>query len=337
MSNDSHWTAKAVVAEAAGRVCWREVQVPAPTDDDVVVRLEVSWISNGTEGSFVRGERIQGDIAWTSDDPLPFPHVPGYQKCGVVESVGRNVTHVKTGDRVFASISHIEDMFFNYGGHISPSVTSGGEVWKLPDHVSSVSASGLVLVQVGYNCGIRPPVVPGDCAVVIGDGLVGHWAAQTLAHRGARIALVGRHDMRLGKYAVRDGDILINEKRESVSERIAEWSGSEVQIVVDTIGSVKAFTDLYPLMRQDGHVVSAGFYGEQDSLDIQKLRARELTLHTPAGWTRRRMDETLALLAKGALQTEHLITHRFPVDRAAEAFDLILSRREPVLGVVLDW
>jgi threonine dehydrogenase-like Zn-dependent dehydrogenase len=41
------------------------------------------------------------------------------------------------------------------------------------------------------------------------------------------------------------------------------------------------------------------------------------------------MDATLELLAAGALETLHLVTHRFPAARAAEAFDLILSRREP--------
>jgi threonine dehydrogenase-like Zn-dependent dehydrogenase len=49
------------------------------------------------------------------------------------------------------------------------------------------------------------------------------------------------------------------------------------------------------------------------------------------------MDATLDLLAAGVLQTLHLVTHRFPVAQAAEAFDLILGRRESVLGVILDW
>ena len=62
-----------------------------------------------------------------------------------------------------------------------------------------------------------------------------------------------------------------------------------------------------------------------------------MTLHAPAGWTKERMDATLELLAQGVLKTLPLITHRFPVHQAADAFDLILSRREPVLGVVLDW
>jgi threonine dehydrogenase-like Zn-dependent dehydrogenase len=43
------------------------------------------------------------------------------------------------------------------------------------------------------------------------------------------------------------------------------------------------------------------------------------------------------LIAEGHLQTLPLITHHFPVDRAADAWRLIESKSEPVMGVVLDW
>jgi threonine dehydrogenase-like Zn-dependent dehydrogenase len=49
------------------------------------------------------------------------------------------------------------------------------------------------------------------------------------------------------------------------------------------------------------------------------------------------MDATRDLIACGVLQTERLITHHFPVTHAAEAFDMVLARRQPFLGVILDW
>src|SRR5947199_8465962 len=112
--------ARAAVAVAPGRVEFREIEAPEPGPDDVVVRVLHSWISNGTEGSFVRGERIAGDTPRSETDPLPFPHVPGYQKVGVVEQVGRAVTHVAPGDLVFATMSRTAGMFYPSGGHISP-------------------------------------------------------------------------------------------------------------------------------------------------------------------------------------------------------------------------
>jgi len=329
--------AQAVVATAPRQISYQTVQVPEPTATDVVLRVLHSWISNGTEGSFVRGERIQGDTPWTENDPSPFPHVPGYQKVGVVEWVGGEVHDIQIGEIVFATISLIDNMFYEYGGHISPAVTPRAQIWKLPDSVEPLAASGLVLTQVGYNVGARPPVQNGDAAVIIGDGLVGHWSAQTLRQRGARVMLLGKHDERLARWESEGGDRLVNITREDPLTAIMEWAPEGVQILADTVGTVATIESLYPIMRHDSHLVSAGFYGTEGAIDIQRMRAREMTLHTPAGWTQARMDATLALMEQGILKTLHLITHRFSVTEAAAAFDLILARREPCLGVILDW
>ena len=329
--------ADAVVAVEPNRVEWRTVNVPDSGPEDVVVRVTHSWISNGTEGSFVRGERIAGDTPRSATDPLPFPHVPGYQKVGVVESIGANVTEIAVGQMVFATVSKVEGMFFDYAGHISPAVTHRSQIWPLPDMVDPVAASGMVLTQVGYNVGSRPAISPGDAAIILGDGMVGQWAAQTLQHRGAKVLLVGRHNDRLAKFVLRDGDAIINTRETDLTSAVRAFAPRGVQAICDTVGSLESLETLIPLMRRESHISSAGFYGSNGKIDIQKLRDREITLHAPSGWTKSRMDATFALLTQGVLTTAHLITHRFPAERAAEAFDLILSRADGVLGVVLDW
>ena len=329
--------AYAVVAIAPGRVAYQAVTVPEPGPEDVVLRIIHSWISNGTEGSFVRGERIGGDTPRAETDLLPFPHVPGYQKVGVIEWVGSAVANLSVGETVFATMSRIEGMFYGEGGHISPAVTHRSQVWKLPAGLDPLAASGLVLTQVGYNVGIRPQMNIGDFAIVLGDGMVGQWAAQTLQFRGARVLLAGKHDERLAKCTMRPGDKIVNVTQENLFEVAEEWSNSRVQVLADTVGTVPDVEALFPVMRHNSHLSSAGFCGPNGRIDIQQMRNREMTLHTPSGWSKERMDATLELLYQGALKTLHLITHRFPASQAAEAFDLILSRREPVLGVVLDW
>jgi len=329
--------AKAVVALAPYVVRVQSLEVPEPGPDEVVVRVKHSWISNGTEGSFVRGERLAGDTPLREGDPSPFPLVPGYQKVGLVERLGTGVRDLEPGQMVFATVSRTPGMFFSHGGHISPAVTQRSQIWEVPSGIDPLAVSGLVLTQVGYNCGMRPQIEPGDAAVVIGDGMVGHWSAQTLAYRGARVMMLGKHDERLALYAGRPGDRTVNINREDPVNAVRAWAPEGVQAVIDTVGSVPAIEALLGTLRRFGHIVSAGFHGLKGAIDIQKLRDRELTLHAPAGWTKERMDATLALVAEGILRTTHLITHRFPVDRAAEAFELILSRREHVLGVILDW
>jgi 3-hydroxyethyl bacteriochlorophyllide a dehydrogenase len=329
--------AQAVVAVERGRVEFRTISAPDPGPEDVVVRLTYSWISNGTEGSFVRGERIGGDTPRAETDPLPFPHVPGYQKVGIVESIGAAVSHVAVGDTVFATVSNVEGMFYATGGHVSPAVTHRSQVWKLPDAVDPVAASGLVLTQVGYNVGQCATLSPGDAAVVIGDGMVGQWAAQTLRHRGARVLMLGKHSERLRLFEAGPEDRIVNVQETDVVDCVREWAGRDVQVVADTVGSMATVLSLFPTMRRFSEFVSAGFYGNSGRIDVQKMRDYEMTLRTPAGWTSARMDRTLELLEQGVLRTLPLITHHFPVAEAAEAFDLILTRREPVLGVILDW
>jgi len=49
------------------------------------------------------------------------------------------------------------------------------------------------------------------------------------------------------------------------------------------------------------------------------------------------MQAVLELMSQGKLPVEKLTSHRFPIDRAPEAYDLITSRREPFLGLLLEY
>jgi len=330
----------AVVFTARNQVAYREIECPEPGPDDVVVELHHSWISNGTEGSFLRGERVSGDVAWQQGDPAPFPMVAGYQKVGRVLSVGAAVTRFVPGDWVFASVSRVCGMFDNrYAGHVSPSVCEQGALMPLPPGLDPAAYSGLVLAQVGYNCGSRSPVQPGETAVVVGEGLVGQWAGQTLASRGAKVVLIGRHPDRLVRFQ-KYGQTILAGSDSGVAAMQALGLGP-VQILVETAGSQRALTDWLPQMKRGGHMIIAGFYpraGEVNLLQaLQQFRGPEISFDLVSGWTQPRLDETMRWIADGRLETLGCISHRFPVERAAEAWTLIESKREPVLGVVLDW
>lgn len=331
---------RAVVFTARNQVACREIESPEPGPEDVVVEIRHSWISNGTEGSFLRGERISGDVAWRPGDPAPFPMVAGYQKVGRVLSVGAAVSRFKPGDMVFASMSRVLGMFDNrYAGHVSPGVCDQGAVMPLPPGLDPVAYAGLVLTQVGYNCGTRPRIEPGQLAVVMGDGLVGQWAGQTLAARGAQVVMIGRHDDRLAKFS-KYGRTVRSGADNGVAAVRALGLGP-VQVLVETAGSMSAPDGYLPLMRRNGHMVIAGFYPKANEVNLllalQRFRNSELTFDLVSGATPERLEETMRWVADGRLNTLDLISHRFAVEQAAAAWALIESKREPVLGVVLDW
>lgn len=327
----------AVVFTEPNTVVYQEVETPDPGPDQAVIRLTHSWISNGTEGSFLRGERIDGDTAYREGDPWPFPMVAGYQRIGVVEWIGKNIEDLEIGETVFSVVGSVNGMFMPRGGQVSPSVTARGAIWKLPEACDSLAFSGMVLTQVGYNCGVRAPINIGDGAVVVGDGLVGQWAAQTLAWRGAEVVLVGRHDDRLNQFTGRAGRAVINSRNMDPVEELKRRFPDGVQVLVDTIGSTDMIAHYMTCMKKYGHIVSAGFYGTEDRLALQPPRYQELSIDLVSGLTPDRMDQTLALIANDSLETLPLITHHFPVSAAAKAWQLIESKSEPVLGVILDW
>ena len=329
--------ANAVVFTEPNTVVYKKVECPDPTPNQAVVRVTHSWISNGTEGSFLRGERIEGDTAYREGDPWPFPIIAGYQKIGVVEWVGNQIDDLQVGETVFATMGAVNDMYSPRGGQISPSIGGREGIWKLPTDIDPLAFSGMVLTQVGYNCGARPSIDPGEGAIVIGDGMVGHWAAQTLAYRGAQVALIGRHEDRLAKFKTSPTCHTINAKKENWQDAVRDLFPNGAQVGVDTVGSVNAMNDLMALMKRFGHLVSAGFYGTEDALPLQPPRYKELSIDLVSGWWPDRMANTLDLIAQGHLDTLSLITHHFPVSQAADAWALIESKREPVLGVILDW
>lgn len=329
--------AKAVVFTAPRTASYEDVRCPEPGPSDIVVRVTQSWISNGTEGSYFRGERSDGDTPFQEGDPLPFPVVAGYQKVGIVESVGPEAPQFEIGEQVFATIGRVEGMHHWYGGQVSPSVTPGDNVWHIPPAVEALDVCPLVLMQVGFNAGMRPPVENGTPAVVVGDGLVGHWTAQTLAWRGAEVMLVGRHDDRLSKLKIFPGGHTVNENKLDWVETARSTFGRDIVIGVDTVGSIGVMNRLGVLLGRFGHIVSAGFYGPDDRLPLQPPRYGEHTIHLISGWTRERMDAAIEAIVDGGLKSRHLLTHRFSVDEAADAWELIESKSEPVLGVLLDW
>jgi 2-desacetyl-2-hydroxyethyl bacteriochlorophyllide A dehydrogenase len=266
--------------------------------------------------------------------------VAGYQKVGRILSMGAHVTGFEIGEMVFASMSKVTGMFDNrFAGHVSPSVCDKNAVMKIPTGTDPLAVSGLVLTQVGYNCGMRPTIRPGECAVVIGDGLVGQWAAQTLHQRGAQVLMVGKHPDRLEK-AKKYAQIACspNDFGTSVYETLTL---PKVQVIVETIGSVPAMYAWLPKMNRNSHIVVAGFYKPSGAIDIQTalqdFRNYEISFDLVSGATGPRMEETMSWIAQGKLNTHDLISHRFKAEDAALAWKLIESKSEPVLGVVLDW
>jgi 2-desacetyl-2-hydroxyethyl bacteriochlorophyllide A dehydrogenase len=271
---------------------------------------------------------------------MAHPLVPGYQKVGTVMAVGSDVKDLSIGQWVFATSSMMDDPNASrgWGGHIEHSVQHQNEVIPLPADIDPMAAAGLVLTQVGFNGGSRPPVNDGDRAIVVGDGLVGQWLAQTLRHRGAHVVLVGRRPDRLALAEKYSADVVANSHDTSLEEVAAEHGPDGFAIIGDTVGTAESVESLLRLVGHNGNLILNGYYREgQHLLSINQLHGREVTVHSPSGWSRDRLTATLELVAAGALKTSELTTHIFDAEAASDAYDLVLNKPEPFLGIVIKW
>lgn len=218
------------------------------------------------------------------------------------------------------------------GVHVAPAEA----VIRLPEAVSTREASGLLLAQVGYNGASKPPVRPGDVAVVIGEGLVGQYAAQVLRHRGVRVIISGLVPGRLETAARFSADEVLHASELGAHMR-AHYPGG-VAIAVDTASSAATVRMAAGLLARDGHLVMNGFYPPPEStVDWHWLRGKELTLHCPNSRTRARLEATLGLIAEGAVKVEELVTHELPLADAPGAYAMLLDPAAAFLGVVIRW
>lgn len=328
-------TAKAAVFTSPGEVSVAEIAIPDPGPGEVLVRTECSLISNGTEGWIWSGRFHSPGKA----PPYRYPVVPGYQRVGIVEEVGAGVEGLAPGQRVFASISRLEGHYTAFSGsHAERGVTPASECIPLPDSLDPIDASGLVLTQVGYNGAFRPPIGPGSTVVVIGDGLVGQWAAQGFRARGAEVLVLGRHGRRLEIARLHSADATLNDQEVVAAHAILDrWPGG-VDVVDEAVGRLANVELAFQVLKHDGHLVLNGYHPEGEHLmNIQWMHDKEITCWGMAGWTRPRMEATLALLADGTLKVRELVTHTFAGAQADKAYRMIRDRSEPFLGVVLQW
>jgi 2-desacetyl-2-hydroxyethyl bacteriochlorophyllide A dehydrogenase len=325
---------EAIVFNDKNKVTLETVTLPEISDDEVLVDVEYSCISPGTERSCLMGRFYYGE-----QQNYSFPFVPGYQHAGRVKAVGRAVSSLQPGDRVFAQFSRFENRASKWGGHCSMSLNKEYDVVKLPDGVQTMDASALVILQVGYNGGSRPPVEPGNIAVVFGDGLIGQFVSQTLRSRGAYVVIVGRgNEKRMALARKYSCDKVISMVHQDYIEEIKKMAPNGVKIVVEAVGTSENFKPAFDLLAHNGHFVLNGFYPQQNRVDLNPFSIKEITIYNPASIQRDRLEKTISWLAQGKLDVRNLITHVVKVTEAPNAFhDLILNRKEFSLGVIIDW
>ncbi len=276
------------------------------------------------------------------DQPMPL----GYSSAGVVLEVGPGVEAFRPGDRVASN-----------GGHAGIVAVGENLVAQVPDSVPFEEACYAVVGSIAMQ-GIRLARVDlGSVVSVIGLGLIGQITVALLRAAGCtvlgtdldaekcRLALAmgadwaaphGLPEAVMARTRGHGADaVLITASTPSnapleLAARVARPKGRVV--AVGAVGMEVPRRDFYP--KELELVVSCSYgpgrydhYYEEAGRDYPYAYVR---------WTEQRnIQSILDLMGQGRLSVAPLTTHRFPIDRAVDAYTMIGAQSEPAVGVVL--
>jgi alcohol dehydrogenase/L-iditol 2-dehydrogenase len=333
-------------APQPGAVELREIEVPAPAEDEVL--LDVAAVS--VCGSDVH--QWQARNSW----PVRHPVVLGHEFCGTVRDVGPRVKGFAPGDRVVCETHAIVDPDGplaraglyqldlgrrGYGavvdGAMRPTMPVPARILhRLPAHVPDEHAALTEPACVAYSTvAVHSDVKPGDRIVVLGPGPIGILCAAMARLRGAEVAIVGLEadERRLG-VAAAYGCLRFRSGAEALQAWARERDGAGVDGVVDAAGHSAALAEAMALVRPAGFITKVG-WGPQPvgvSLDpiVQKgVRLQGSFSHNWPVWER-----VIALLASGVLDVAPLIGGVFPLREWKAAFERM--ERGEIVKAVLD-
>ncbi len=317
----------AVTVTAPGKLQIEEVNLADLGPRDVLIRTLFSGVSTGTD-KWV----MQGIFTWMD---LSFPLVPGYQRSGIVEAIGSQVSEFSIGQEVVATTSSgIVEASPAWGGHCSLAISPCDEVYDATG-IDAKRASLFISAQVGFNAASRLPNDRGERIVVFGDGIIGVSGALAARARGFDVLLVGRHGARMHPLA----DFSINTvDSRSCTDAVRSW---QPVAVIDTVQNDEAFANYVDaLPTESGVIIFSGHSpdGVKNWASMELMQKRELTASFVSGWTPSRIRSTLQLMREGHLALEQLATVSSSTRESIERLmDSVLSGSLPTVAGVIDW
>lgn len=360
-----------------GKTVVVDVPCPSPRRGMALVRTAASLVSAGTERTLVafaeknlldkarsrpdlvrqlvdkaRREGLLPTIEAAFnrlDQPMPL----GYASAGVIAALGAGMEGFQVGDRVACAGG-------NYAVHAEYAVVPRNLLVKLPDTVDFEPAAFTTLGAIamhGFRLG-QPQL--GERVAVIGLGLLGLLAAGIARAAGCSVFGVDLSPARVELARQMGCTAVLRPDAEQAGRAFSGGQGFDVVLVCADASSNDPVELAGLLARDRGRVIAVGAFG----LNIPRKLYFEKEIHFqisrsygpgrydpayeeggqdyPPGYVRwtegRNLESFVQLLASGQVDVRPLISHRFPIERAPEAYDLITGKRgEPFLGVLLTY
>ncbi len=341
---------KAIRLRGFGDLRLEESETPVVAQDEVLIEVQAAGIC-GTDLELLHGRHLayRAGIA-------RLPVVPGHEWGGVVVEVGARVTRFQPGDVVtgetglgclrcrYCLTGHhnvcpevVETGIFNRDGgmrqlHVHPEVFTHSAEGLTPEQAALVEPA-----TVAVHACRRAKVSVADRVAVLGCGPIGLLAVQAARLFGARYVLAtSRSAPKLALAARLGADRAVDASSEDLLAVTDEVTGGEgFEVVLECSGSIQALGQALDIGARLGRIAMVGGYGEATlERDLMPIVGKEMEVYGSRG-SPHAYPETIDAVRKGQLVVGPIVSHRFPLTRYREAFELAERGGPDVLKVLI--
>lgn len=340
---------KVAVMLGIGKMGFEERDIPKTKDDEVLVKLEYVGICGSDLHYYETGA--------IGDYVVKPPFVLGHEPGGTVVEVGKNVKHLKVGDRValepgktcghcefcktgrynlcpdvvFFATPPVDGVFQEYVAH------EADLCFKLPDNVSTLEGALIEPLAVGFHAAIQGDAHLGQKAVVMGAGCIGLVSMMALKARGvSEVYVVDIMEKRLDKALELGATGVINGAKEDVLDRVKELTdGAGMDLVIETAGTEITTRQAIHMAKKGSNIVLVGYSksGEM-TLPMSLVLDKELTFKTVFRY-RHIYPMAIDAVASGKVNLKGIVTDVFGLDEAQKAMDYSVNNKADIVKAVI--
>jgi 2-desacetyl-2-hydroxyethyl bacteriochlorophyllide A dehydrogenase len=328
--------AKALFFTSPRKTEIRETSLPSLKEDEVFVETICSAISAGTEMLVYRG---QFPLLKESNDAvssqLAYPLAYGYACVGRVVEVGKMINEEWQNKLVFA-----------FHPHCSHFITHPSSLISIPHSLTPETACFLPNMETAVNLVQDGAPILGERVLVLGQGVVGLLTASLLSEFPLEcLTVVDNYDVRRNAVQV-EGQ---RSKVKSISPQDLQLSTFDLyDLVFELSGSPSALNDAIALTTFSGRIVIGSWYGQKRA-EINlggafhrsriKLISSQVSTISPelsGRWDKsRRFD--VAWKALERIKPQKWVTHRFPIEEAEKAYQLLDENPQETIQVIFNY
>jgi threonine dehydrogenase-like Zn-dependent dehydrogenase len=320
--------------QTAGSFAVKDTPVPKPKPAEVLVQIKATGLCY-TDMSILNGQ-------YKGRKPVPVPMIMGHEGAGVIAGMGDEVSTLKVGQRIaFEALSGCgkchncrtgnknmctdwNHIGITYDGTFAEYMVIPEDlVHVLPDDVEFADAALLEPLSLVVRSIEHVQPVIGESAVIIGPGTVGLLHLQALAAAGvSKLIIVGLDvdKIRFGIAEKLGATHIVNGSKEDPVDTVLNLTGGRgADIVVETASSPKVWDFLLDIAAARGRISCFGLYPESNFKPLAIIRSG-VTIYGDVAFLQRHFIRAISWLESGKVSGQALVTKRFALDQAEEAF-----------------